>query len=190
MQSDTSEHRNEPQRVLVVPGTVRKGRWSIHAAREVARRFRDRGHTVDLFDMQEHDIPLMASMRRTDDPTPDAIESFSQLVSAADLLVIVTPEYNHSIPGALKTLLDYLYSEYDELPFAYVTTSSGAFGGVRALSHLTDITLELGGRPGPNLPVTHVRELFDEEGSLIEDEYDDRFADFIDQAVEHTAIVT
>jgi len=185
MDSTHSEHQDEPQRVLIVVGTVREGRWSIHPARELVDRFDDRVKTVELFDMNQHEVPLMESMRRSDDPTPDAIETFGESVNAADLLVIVTPEYNHSIPGALKNLLDYLYEEYDGLPFAYVTVSAGQFGGVRALSHLTDITLELGGRPGPDLPIAYVQELFDDEGSLLDADYDDRFAAFVEQSLEH-----
>nr|WP_306059100.1 NADPH-dependent FMN reductase [Natronococcus sp. AD5] len=97
----------------------------------------------------------------------------------------MTPEYNHSIPGALKNLLDYLYPEYKDKPFSYGTVSGGGFRGVRALSHLHDITLELSAHPGPDLPISNVTDVFEEDGTLIDDTYDDRFEEFVVQVIEH-----
>jgi NAD(P)H-dependent FMN reductase len=171
--------------ILVIQGTVRAGRKSIHPARYVTERFRENGHDAELFDMKDYDIPLLGNPRPwTSDPHPD-VEVFGQKVEAADSIVIVTPEYNHSIPGALKNLLDHLYPEYEDKPFAYVTVSAGGFGGVRALSHLHDITLELNAHPGPDLPVSNVDDVFDEDSILIDDTYEAKFKEFVEQAVEH-----
>ncbi|ELZ05942.1 NADPH-dependent FMN reductase [Natrialba asiatica] len=171
--------------ILVVQGTIREGRYSIHPARYVTDRFRERGHAADLFDMKHYDIPLFTNRRdAVSDPHPD-VDAFGQRVEAADALVIVAPEYNHSIPGTLKNLLDHLYPEYEETAFSYVTVSAGGFGGVRALSHLHDITLEFNAYPGPDLPVSNVRDAFDEDGTLIDETYEDRFEEFIEAVVEH-----
>lgn len=180
---------SDTRRVMIIPGTVREDRSSIHPARYVAGRFRDRDLDVELFDMRERRIPLMESMRSIDDPTPPDVEAFGQSIEATDLIVLVTPEYNHSIPGALKNLLDYLYEEYDGKPFAYITVSSGPYGGVRALNHLNDVVLELGGRPGPDLPVANVREVFDADGTLADEAYEDRFDGFVDDALEHARAI-
>lgn len=172
--------------ILVVQGTIREGRRSIRPARYVTDQFQEKGHDAELFDMKDYEIPLFTNRRdMTSDPHPD-VETFGQKVEAADSLVLVTPEYNHSIPGPLKNLLDYLYPEYDDKPFCYVTVSAGGFGGVRALSHLHDITLELNAYPGPDLPVSNVADVFDEDSTLLDDAYDDKFEEFVEQVVEHT----
>lgn len=172
--------------VLVIEGTVRDGRKSIHPARYVTELFQEDGHEAELFDMRKYDIPLLRKRRfKASDPHPD-IETFGQKVEAADTIVIVTPEYNHSIPGALKNLLDHLYPEYENKPFAYVTVSAGGFGGVRALSHLHDVTLEFNAHPGPDLPVSNVNDVFDEDSALIDDTYGDRFEDFVERVVDYT----
>lgn len=172
-------------KILVVQGTVRDGRKSIHPARYVTDRFHEKGHDVELFDMKDYEIPLFRNRRdAVSDPHPD-VDEFGQKVEAADALVIVAPEYNHSIPGTLKNLLDHLFPEYEDKPFSYVTVSAGGFGGVRALSHLHDITLEFNAHPGPDLPVSNVRDAFDEDGTLIDETYEDRFEEFIEAVVDH-----
>jgi NAD(P)H-dependent FMN reductase len=177
-------------KILVVTGTIRDGRNSIHPARYVTERFRETEHDVELFDMKEYDIPLFTNLRGwISDPHPD-VEAFGQKVEAADSIVIVTPEYNHSIPGTLKNLLDHLYPEYENKSFAYVTVSAGGFGGVRALSHLHDITLEFDAHPGPDLPISNVTDVFDEDGILIDDTYEDKFEDFVEQTIEHATQIT
>lgn len=99
----------QPLTILVVEETVRDGRNSIHLARYVTARFREEGHDTELFDMKEYNIPLLTKTRyMTNDPYPD-VEAFGQKVKAADSIVIVMPEYNHSIPGYMKNLLNYLY---------------------------------------------------------------------------------
>lgn len=171
--------------ILVVHGTVRDGRQSIHPARYVTDRFREKGHNVELFDMKEYEIPSLTKPRyMTNDPHPD-VEAFGQKVEAADSIVIVVPEYNHSIPGTLKNLLDHLYPEYENKSFAYITVSAGGFGGVRALSHLHDITLGFNAYPGPDLPVSNVSDVFDKDGTLIDETYEKSFDEFIAQVVDH-----
>ncbi len=58
--------------ILVIEGTVRDGRRSIHPARYVTDRFQENGHDVELFDMKNYDIPLLKNQRHsTSDPHPD-----------------------------------------------------------------------------------------------------------------------
>ncbi len=173
--------------ILVVEGTVRRGRRSIYAARYAADVLRERGHDVTLFDMAERDVPLLETRRYKDpgDP-PQDVEEYGQLVEAADGIVLVAPEYNHSYPGALKNLVDYLYPEYEDTPFAFVTVSGGGFGGVRCQSDLEQLVVTLQGHPGPSLPVSRVQEVFDDDGELVDDAYRDRFSDWADRVEQHT----
>ena len=173
--------------LLILVGTVREGRKSIRAARAAEQKFQDSGHNVDFFDLKEKEIPFLGNRSYKDDeePVPDDIRELSQKMNETDGLVIVTPEYNHSIPGALKNALDFLYPEYDDLPFAYVTVSAGGFGGVRALSHLHDITLALGGFPGPSIQVSNVGNVLDEDGEILEEGLERRFDGFVEDIEEY-----
>ncbi len=170
---------------MIVERTVREGRKSIHAARKAQKFFEDEGHTAEVFDPAEKDIPMLKERRyKTDEPHPD-VEEFGQKVEDADGIVLVTPEYNHSYPGALKNLLDHLYPEYKDKPFSYITVSGGGFGGVRCLEQLKLLTVTLNGHPGPGLPVSRVNSVFDDDGELVDEEYEERFNDFVEDAAEH-----
>ncbi|QKQ98317.1 hypothetical protein GKQ38_02185 [Candidatus Nanohaloarchaea archaeon] len=174
--------------LLVIEGTAREGRKSIRPALYVTRKLNSRGHDTELFDLADREIPMLEHTRYSDnDKHPEDIEEFGQKVEKADGLVVVSPEYNHSIPGSLKNLLDHLYPEYNDKPFSFVTVSGGSFGGVRALSHLHDVALEFGGNIGPDIPVSNVGSTFNEEGELEDDNYIDRFESFLDDVEEHTA---
>lgn len=171
---------------LVVEGTVREGRKSIHAARKV-KELLDREHDAELYDMKGREVPLLKTRTYTDpgDP-PEDVQEFADLVEEADGIVLVSPEYNHTYPGALKNLIDHLYPEYEGKPFSFVTVSGGGFGGVRAQEDLESLALTLKGHPGPSLPVSNVNDVFDAEGGLVDEDYRERFEEFVEKTVEHT----
>lgn len=172
---------------LVVEGTVREGRNSIHAARHVTSLLQNAGHDATLFDPAERDIPPLQTRRHTDPGEPPAdIEAFGQLVEESDGIILVSPEYNHSFPGLLKNLLDHLYPEYEGKPFSYVSVSRGGFGGVRLLEQLRLLTVTFNAHPGPALPVSRVNEVFDEDGALVDEEYRERFDEFVERVETHT----
>lgn len=69
------------------------------------------------------------------------VTRFSKQIAAADGVVIVSPEYNYSVPGVLKNALDWasrpaMDSVFKGKPVFMITVSGGALGGVRAQSHL------------------------------------------------------
>ncbi|MFO7793408.1 MAG: NAD(P)H-dependent oxidoreductase [Candidatus Nanohaloarchaea archaeon] len=165
-------------KALLVTGTVREGNKSQQVAKEALNYFSEAGD-AKLFDLCEKEVPLMEQRLSHDDSPPEDVKEFRELVDWSDVVILVTPEYNHSIPGALKNLIDYLYEEYDGKAFSYITISAGGFGGVRAQSHLHDITLAVGGRPGPSLHVSNVNEHFSEEN--ISEEYQERLKSFAEK---------
>ena len=80
------------------------------------------------------------------DDAGEAIKStaFSAAIAAADGLVIVAPEYNHSFPGLLKHALDSCLSEYIHKAVGLVGVSAGPFAGIRVIQSLLPVMRELG----------------------------------------------
>jgi NAD(P)H-dependent FMN reductase len=106
---------------------------------------------------------------------PQAMRQISEALDSADGFIIVTAEYNHSIPAALKNLLDHFQAEYFYKPSAIVTYSAGPFGGVRALINMRAILAELGSPSIPTtMPVSRINEAFDTQGNAVERAYVDR----------------
>jgi NAD(P)H-dependent FMN reductase len=96
---------------------------------------------------------------------PPALERLAEIFREADAYVVVSAEYNHSVPPALSNLLDHFLEEYFFKPSAIVCYSAGAFGGVRAAMQLRAMLAEMGMSSIPSLlPLPKAHEMFDEDG--------------------------
>lgn len=78
------------------------------------------------------------------DPPPSIVVELKAAIDRADGLVIVTPEYNYSVPGVLKNAIDWASrpgyaSVFKDKPIFIASVSGGALGGVRAQAHLKNI---------------------------------------------------
>jgi NAD(P)H-dependent FMN reductase len=137
--------------VPVLLGSVRSERQGIKAARYIERKLRERGHDPVLVDPLEKQLPLLDRMFKEYAPgtAPPVLQEMADLYRRADGFMIVTAEYNQSVPPALKNLLDHFLEEYFWRPSSIVSYSAGRFGGVRAAVALRTILAELG---MPSLP--------------------------------------
>ena len=109
-------------------------------------------------------------------PGPPAVDAFRRLVREADAVVFATPEYNSSIPGALKNALDWgsrplATNAFRNKPVAVIASSAGAFGAVWAAAELRKVLGAMGARVAEvELAVGHAHEKFDAEGRLTDDD--------------------
>jgi len=116
------------------------------------------------------------------DAASSEMQSIGRILDAADGFIIVSAEYNHSIPAALKNLLDHYQSEYLYKPSGIVTYSAGPFGGVRALVNLRAILAELGTPSIPSaFPISHIHSALDDNGNPLDQAYDERVIKFLDE---------
>ncbi len=166
---------------VVLYGSVRQARQGIRAARYIERRLGERGHAVTLVDPLDIGLPLLDKMYKEypEGEAPEALERLAGLYRAADAFIVVSGEYNHGIPPALKNLLDHFLEEYLWRPSAIVSYSAGAFGGVRAAMQLRMTLAEIG-MPSisSTLPVPRVEQAFTEDGTPRDDAWtrrSDRF---------------
>lgn len=168
-------------RLVVLLGSVRSERQGIKAARYVERTFTGRGHEVTLVDPAIVKLPLLDRMYKEYEKgkAPAALENLATLYRAADAFVIVSAEYNHSIPPALSNLLDHFLEEYFFRPSAIVCYSQGSFGGVRAAMQLRAMLCELGMPSISSLfPIPRIQDAFDDNGAPRDQAIDRRFARF------------
>jgi len=170
--------------LLVIYGSVRPHRQGIKAAKFLVEACRGRGHQTTLIDPLEERLPLLEKMYKEYEKgqAPEILERLATRIRAADAFIIVSGEYNHSIPPALSNLLDHFLEEYFWRPSAIVCYSAGAFGGVRAAMQLRAMLCELGTPSIPSLlPVPRVQEAFDEEGHPRDESYNQRAARFLSE---------
>jgi NAD(P)H-dependent FMN reductase len=93
--------------IVILYGSVRTNLQGIKAARFIYNTIDALGHNVTLVDPLEHKLPMLDYMYKeyTPDNAPDAIARLGKILDSADSFVVVTGEYNHSVPPALKTCL-------------------------------------------------------------------------------------
>ena len=171
-------------RIAVIYGSARSQRQGIKAARFVVRKLEERDYDVTLVDSEAYPLPMLDRMYKEYDAgeAPEAMQDVSDILDAADGFVVVSGEYNHSIPAALKNLLDHYQKEYFRKPSGIVTYSAGPFGGVRALINLRALLAELGTPAIPSaFPISAVFRSFDDDGNAVDAAYDDRIGKFLDE---------
>ncbi len=168
----------------VLYGSHRTERRGIGLARFMTAQLEARGHGVTLVDSREAGLPVLDRMYKEYAPgeAPVAMAQVANLLQAADGFVVVSAEYNHSVPPGLKNLLDHFQAEYHYKPSGIVTYSQGPFGGVRGLVNLRGILAELGTPAIPSaFPVSFVHRAFDRDGTLLEEAYERRVGRFLDE---------
>lgn len=167
----------------VIYGSYRARREGIRAARMAMNLLRDRCMPV-LLDAAEIDLPLLDKMYKEYDEgaAPESMEAAAETLRNCDGFVVVSGEYNHSMPPGLKNFLDHFQKEYFFKPAGIMTYSAGAFGGVRAAVHVRAVLGELGMPTiSTMLPVPKVQSAIDENGTPENEKTAERFGRFADE---------
>jgi NAD(P)H-dependent FMN reductase len=157
----------KPLSIAVLLGSVRHERMGPRAARLVVRSLHARGHEAVLVDPLQTPLPLLDRMYKEYEAgtAPEILETLATLYRRVDGFLIVSAEYNHGIPPAMKNLLDHFLEEYFWRPSGIVCYSQGQFGGVRAAMALRATLAELGMPSVPSLcPIPHIGQALDEDG--------------------------
>jgi NAD(P)H-dependent FMN reductase len=162
-------------------GTNRKLRKSVHVANWLVGEMQKRPDIeTKLFDVKDFQLPQ-------DDYGTEIRESFPEWrdsIVRADGLVVITPEYNHGYPGSLKSVLDLLLKEYIHKCVALVGVSAGPWGGTRVIEALVPMVRELGlVVTFTDLNFPSVQNKFDADGKLLDNAYEKRAGDFLDELV-------
>ncbi|MFD9039243.1 NADPH-dependent FMN reductase [Streptomyces bottropensis] len=172
MQTSTDTHTGiapvsssaTPVRVTLVIGSNRTGRFGPVIAEWLLGRVRQHdGFEVDVVDVAEADLPTTFAT------TPESTARLAEItpkLAAAEAFIVLTPEYNHSYPAALKNLIDWHFHEWRAKPVALVSYG-GMSGGLRATEHLRQVFAELHGTTVRDTVSFHqAHAAFDETGHL------------------------
>ncbi|GAA4483580.1 NAD(P)H-dependent oxidoreductase [Rhodococcus olei] len=125
-----------PIRLEVLIGSVRRGRFGPVVADWFVRRARQRADLdIGVLDLADISLPVDHS------DTPES-QSFRRRIDEADAFVMVTPEYNHGYPAALKNAIDTAKQEWRAKPVGFVSYG-GLSGGLRATEQLRQVVAEV-----------------------------------------------
>lgn len=137
--------------------------------------------TIEIYDIK--DIPLYNGDVE-DAGTPQPVLDFKAAITAADAVIIATPEYNYSIPGVLKNTLDWVSRSPNAIsgkPVMILGASDGYFGTARAQLALRNILFRLNAfvLPQPEVYVPMAQNKFNEAGDLTDEETKKRIQELL-----------
>lgn len=128
-------------RLAIIIGSTRRGRFGPTVARWFETRARQHGgFDVDVVDLADAQLP--AVLNDYDDQDPEPVRELAPRLAAAEAFVAVTPEYNHSFPGSLKTAIDWYFDEWQAKPVGFVSYG-GTSGGLRSVEQLRLVFAEV-----------------------------------------------
>ncbi len=125
--------------IVIISGTNRNGSNTRKVAAHVEKAYGTLGVPAQIIDLAQ--LPPEIYLPSAYDKTPAAFQPFIDKILAADGLVVVTPEYNGGIPGALKYFIDMLPfpDSFDQRPVCFVGLAAGLWGAMRPTEQLQQI---------------------------------------------------
>ncbi|MDC3415128.1 NAD(P)H-dependent oxidoreductase [Aquibacillus sp. 3ASR75-11] len=168
-------------KVVGLVGSIRKDSYNQYVANFIKNRYKEE---MNLQFLSIKALPFFDQTIEEDQPT--VVKDFKKTIKEADAVLIVTPEYNHSVPGILKNSIDWL-SRVDRVmigkPALIVGASTGLLGTVRCQMHLRQIFASPGIAakvlPGNEVFIGRVQDKLDENGQLV----DQPTIDFLDSVI-------
>ncbi|MGD0184779.1 MAG: NADPH-dependent FMN reductase [Roseiarcus sp.] len=163
---------DKPLRFVVLVGSLRRGSFNAAIARALPGLAPSGVEIVALGSIGE--FPLFNQDLEAQG-FPSAVVAMGEAIASADGVIIVTPEYNYSVPGVLKNAIDWLSrlptKPFAGKPVAIQSASPGMFGGVRAQHHLRQTLVFLDARAlaQPEVTVAQARSKFDEKTGELTD---------------------
>jgi NAD(P)H-dependent FMN reductase len=139
----------------------------------VARASAHKDFDVELIDLRDWPLPFFAEHMGTigdfNDPTysEPIVKAWNNKIKEGDAYLVITPEYNHSLPGVLKNAIDSLFLSFAlrNKPIAAVAYSGSIGAGIRAIEHLAQVVIEAEAVPLRNtVVIPYVANAFDEHG--------------------------
>jgi len=160
-----------PVRILGIAGSLRRESYN-RAALRAATRLVPEGATLDTFELDG--IP---GFNQDDEQHPPAkVVELKRRIREADAVLIVTPEYNYSVPGVLKNAIDWASRPYGDSawsgkPAAIMGASVGTMGTARAQYHLRQTFVFLNVLPinQPEVMISNAATRFDADGNLTDE---------------------
>ncbi|MBA4781703.1 MAG: NAD(P)H-dependent oxidoreductase [Rhizobiales bacterium] len=163
-------------KILVFAGSVRAGSFNVILANTLTNALTEMGADAEHLSLADYDMPIF----NADIEIPESVKALALRMSYCDGMVIVSPEYNSSIPPLLKNALDWVSITQSDAttgfgPYAgkvcfLAAASPGGLGGIRSLYHLRAVLMNVGAEIlTKQLALGNAGAAFDSEGNILDE---------------------
>ncbi len=167
-------------KILVFPGSNRAGSINARLAAVIAKELALLEADVTRISLADYPLPIFDEDLEHEKGVPDNAMKLARLFASHQGIVIVTPEYNSSLPPLLKNSLDWIsrismngdkpLAPYRGNIFALAASSQGALGGIRVLPHLRDILVSIGAQViSEQLALGNTDQAYDDNDNLVDE---------------------
>ena len=177
--------------VLIFAGSTRRESFNRRLAQVAARQVAATGAQATLLELADTPLPLYDGDLEASSGPPDNALKLKKIFIAHDAFILVSPEYNSSIPPLLKNTIDWVsrplpeqggYVPFSGKPAALLSASPGNLGGLRGLRHLREVLTELQMIVLPKqVSLSAANHAFDSEGQLTDAATHRRLADLVEE---------
>jgi chromate reductase len=181
--------------IVGLSGSLREGSYNTALLRAASARMPER---AELRIATIRGIPLYDGDVEVGEGIPAPVTSLKDAIAVADGLLLVTPEYNNSVPGVLKNAVDWLSRPPADIqrvfggkPVAVMGASTGGFGTVLAQSAWLPVLRTLGAQlwSAGRLPVARAQAVFADDGVLADPKIDAALRKFLDGFVDYVEMM-
>jgi NAD(P)H-dependent FMN reductase len=161
-------------KILAFAGALRRDSWNKKLIKVAAEAARAAGGDVTLVDLRDFPMPPYDGDIEAEQGLPEHAQRFKDLMIAADAFLISSPEYNSSVPGTLKNVIDWASRPEPGPAYAgkiagLISASPGALGGLRGLIELRRIFGNVNTLVIPEQQaITQANKAFDADGKLVD----------------------
>jgi chromate reductase len=175
-------------KLIGISGSLRQSSYNTALLKSAAQLLSANNSDATLDVQTIKGIPLYDGDLEAIEGTPASVNELKDRVAEADGIILATPEYNHSIPGAFKNAIDWLSRPQADIkklfankPIALVGATPGGFGTIQAQEAWLPILQYLGTRPwfSSTMLLSQAHNVFDKEGNLVDENVKAKLQQFI-----------
>ena len=179
--------------IVIVQGSNRKGNLTRPFVEYAADYLNEKGEACVILDLEHLPSDVLHSEMYADGVEHYFLDQAATEMRKTNRWVFAFPEYNGSFPGGLKVFIDALSVRdlktlFGEKTAGLIGTSTGRAGNLRGLDHFHSVLNHLGTTVMPqSLPISHIAEMIDEDGNLIDEEAQKSISEFLDRFLAYTS---
>ena len=173
-------------KLIGIAGSLRQGSYNAALLRAAADLMPTESE-IEIVSIK--DIPLYNGDIESNEGIPSTVELIKTKIANCDGVLLATPEYNHSVPGVMKNVIDWVSRPPEDVPKIFrnrpitvMGASPGHFGTMLAQEAWSTIFRALGTKPwfGNKVLVSHANNVFDANGRLIDEKVKEQLKKFVE----------